>query len=143
LKAGAEMTELTLNTKSFFSALDEGKLIGSRCKKCGYTAAPQRVICPKCHADQMELIEFSGKGKLAAYTVIYVPSTEMQQAGYDGKNPYCVGIVVLDEGPRVNGQILGLDLSHPEQIQIGTQLKMTTVSRGPEGAQHKYLAFEV
>jgi uncharacterized OB-fold protein len=67
----------------------------------------------------------------------------MQRAGYDGKNPYCVGIVVLDEGPRVNGQILGLDLSHPEQIQIGTQLKMTTVSRGPEGAQHKYLAFEV
>jgi len=62
------MTELTLNTKSFFSALDEGKLIGSRCKKCSYTVAPQRVICPKCHADQMELIEFSGKGKLAAYT---------------------------------------------------------------------------
>jgi uncharacterized OB-fold protein len=141
LKAGAEMTELTLKTKSFFSALDEGKLIGSRCKKCGYTVAPQRVICPKCHADQMQLVEFSGSGKLAAYTVIYVPSTEMQQAGYDG--PYCVGIVVLDEGPRVNAQILGMDLSHPDQIQIGSLLKMTTVSRGPEGSQHKFLAFEV
>ena len=137
------MTELTMNTKSFFTALDEGRLIGSRCKKCGYTAAPQRVICPKCHSDQMELIEFSGNGKLAAFTVIYVPSTEMQQAGYDNKNPYCVGIVTLDEGPRVNGQILGLDLTHPEEIQIDTPLKMTTVSRGLEGAQHKYLAFEV
>jgi len=137
------MTELTLSTKSFFSALEEGKLIGSRCKKCGYIAAPQRQICPKCHSDQMELIEFSGKGKLAAFTVIYVPPTAMQQAGYDGKNPYCVGVVTLEEGPRVNGQILGLDLSHPEEIQIGTPLKMTTVSRGLEGAQHKYLAFEV
>lgn len=137
------MTELNLSTKSFFSALEEGKLIGSRCKKCGHIAAPQRQICPKCHSDPMELIEFSGRGKLAAFTVIYVPPTAMQQAGYDGKNPYCVGIVVLDEGPRVNAQILGLDLSHPEQIQIGTQLKMTTVSRGPEGTQHKFLAFEV
>lgn len=137
------MTELTMNTKSFYSALDEGKLIGSCCKKCSHIVAPQRVICPKCHADQMELVEFSGKGQLAAYTIIYVPSTEMQQAGYDGKNPYCVGIVSLEEGPRVNAQIIGLDLTHPEQIQIGTQLNMTTVSRGPEGAQHKYLAFEV
>lgn len=137
------MTELTLNTKSFFKALEEGKLIGSHCKKCDYVAAPQRQICPKCHSDQMELIEFSGKGKLAAYTVIYVPPTAMQQAGYDGKNPYCVGVVTLDEGPRVSAQILGLDLARPDQIKIGTSLNMTTVSRGTEGSQKKFLAFEV
>ena len=136
------MADLSLTSKSFFTALEDGRLIGSRCKKCGYSVAPQRLICPKCHADQMELIEFSGRGKLAAYTVIYVPPTEMQQAGYDGKNPYCVGIVTLDEGPRVNTQILGVDLTHPEQIQIGTPLSMTTIARGPEGAQKKYLAFQ-
>jgi len=136
------MTDFTLNTKSFYTALDEGVLLGSRCKTCGFTAAPQRLICPKCHSDKMELIEFSGKGKLAAYTVIFVPPTEMQLAGYDSKNPYCVGIVTLNEGPRVNAQILGLDLSKPELIQIGMPLTMTTVTRGLEDAQHNYLAFQ-
>lgn len=135
------MAEFTLNTKSFYTALDDGILLGSRCNICGFTAAPQRHICPKCHSDQMELVEFSGKGKLAAYTVIFVPPTEMQSAGYDSKNPYCVGIVTLDEGPRINAQILDLDLSRPEMIQIGMPLTMTTVTRGLEGSQHNYLAF--
>ncbi len=137
------MAEFNLSTKSFFKALEEGKLIGSRCKKCGYVAAPQRLICPKCQSDQMGVIEFSGKGKLSAFTVIYIPPTEMAEAGYNAKNPYCVGIVTLDEGPRVNAQILGFDLSQPEQIKIGTPLKMTTIQRGPEEAPRTYLAFEV
>lgn len=137
------MSTYSLNTTSFYKALDEGKLIGSRCKDCGYVAVPQRQICPKCHADQMEIIEFSGEGKLAAYTVVFVPPTEMLQAGYDSKNPYCTGIVELVEGPRVNAQILGFDLSKPSTIKIGTQLHMTTVERGTDERKHKFLAFQV
>ena len=136
------MTELNLTTKSFYTALEQGKLIGSKCPKCGFVVSPQRLICPKCHSDQSTIIEFSGKGKLSAFTIIYVPPTEMQEAGYNAKNPYCVGIVTLDEGPRVNAQILGLDLSQPDQIKIGTPLTMTTIQRGPEEALHTYLAFE-
>ena len=136
------MSEYTLQSKSFYKALEDGKLIGSRCQDCGYTAVPQRQICPKCHSDRMEVIEFSGRGKLAAFTVIYTPPSEMLAAGYNNKNPYCVGIVELVEGPRVNAQILGLDLSDPASIRIGTELVMTTVERGPEDARKKYLAFQ-
>lgn len=137
------MSDYSLQTKSFHKALEDNKLIGSRCLDCGFLAAPQRQICPKCHSDRMEVVEFSGKGKLAAFTVIFTPPTEMLEAGYNAKNPYCVGIVALEEGPKVNGQILGLDLSKPAEIKIGTPLKMTTVERGPEGAKKKFLAFEV
>lgn len=136
------MSEYTLQSKSFYKALEDGILIGSRCPVCGYVAVPQRQICPKCHNDAMEIVEFSGKGKLAAFTVIYTPPTEMLEAGYNGKNPYCVGIVELEEGPKVNAQILGLDLSKPAEIKIGTPLKMTIVERGAEDARKKYLAFE-
>jgi len=142
MSAGDKMTEFNMNSKSFYAALNEGKLIGSRCKKCGYQVSPQRLICPKCHSDQMTLIEFSGEGKLAAYTVIYVPPTEMQQAGYNNKNPYCVGVVELKEGPRVNAQILDLDLAQPAEIKIGIQLQMTSVVRESKGSSQKFLAFK-
>ena len=137
------MSTYSLNTTSFYKALDDGKLIGSRCQDCGYVAVPQRQICPKCYSDQMEVIEFSGKGKLAAYTVIFVPPTEMLQAGHDGKNPYCTGIVELVEGPRVNAQILGVNLLKPSTIKIGTQLQMTTIEKGLDDKKHEFLAFQV
>lgn len=136
------MSDYTLQSKSFYQALADSKLIGSRCQDCGYVAVPQRQICPRCHSDRKLVIEFSGRGKLAAFTVIYTPPSEMLAAGYNNKNPYCVGIVELVEGPRVNAQILGLDLSDPASIRIGTELVMTTVERGPEDARKKYLAFQ-
>jgi len=67
----------------------------------------------------------------------------MLQAGHDGKNPYCTGIVELVEGPRVNAQILGVNLLKPSTIKIGTQLQMTTIERGLDDKKHKFLAFQV
>ena len=134
--------ELTLNSKQFFTALADGKLIGIRCNQCGNSTIPQRQICPKCQSEDVELVEFSGKGNLAAFTVISVPPVAMANAGYDARNPYCVGIVSLEEGPRISAQILGMDVLHPQQIKIGTPLQMTTIERGEDEAKQTFLAFE-
>jgi uncharacterized OB-fold protein len=136
------MSDCKLETKTFYDALSQNELIGSKCQNCSYVAVPQRYICPVCHSEKMERQVFSGKATLAAYTVIYIPSTEMANAGYNAKNPYCTGIVTLEEGPRVSAQIVGLDLSKPQDIQIGTALRMTQLARGPEGATKLVLAFE-
>ncbi len=136
------MSELKLEAKTFFDYIENGVLVGSRCLNCGHISLPQRYICPKCKSDQAELIEFSGKGKLAAFTVIYVPATEMLAAGYNAQHPYMVGIVALDEGPRTSAQIVGMDLSDPQKIMIGTPLKMTIRDRVMGEAQKKVLAFE-
>jgi len=87
-------------------------------------------------------VSFSGQGKLAAYTVISVPPVKMAKAGYDGKNPYCVGVVTLSEGPRISAQILDMDLAHPENIKIGTDLQMAIIKREEDGIQNTYLAFK-
>lgn len=136
------MSEFALINKEFFRALETGELIGSKCQDCGEVSIPQREICPDCFSHRTEIESFSGKGKLAAYTVISVPPVKMAQAGYDGKNPYCVGIVTLDEGPRISAQILDVDLAHPENIKIGTELQMTTIRREEDGVQNTYLAFK-
>ena len=135
------MTEYTMNSKDFYTALGDSQLIGSKCKSCGAYAVPQRQICPNCHSDRTEIITYSGKGTLAAYTVISVPPVMMAEAGYDGKNPYCVGIVTLEEGPRISAQILDVDISHPENIKIGTEMVMTTIKRGLDQNETSFLAF--
>ncbi|HPR34922.1 MAG TPA: Zn-ribbon domain-containing OB-fold protein [Anaerolineaceae bacterium] len=136
------MTDQALHSKAFNQAIEEDVLIGSHCLACGHISIPQRQICPKCHSDQAERIQTNGKGTLAAFTVIYVPPTSMADAGYNAKNPYCVGIVAFGEGPRISAQIVGLDLGDPSSIKIGMPLKQTFVVRGEGEAAKKFLAFE-
>ena len=137
------MSEYSMNSKDFYKALGEGELIGSCCQDCGSYTVPQRRICPKCHSENTEIISYSGSGELVAYTVIFVPPVNMADAGYSAQNPYCVGIVKLEEGPRVSAQILNVDLEHPEKIEIGTPLEMTTITRGAGEDQATFLAFKL
>lgn len=136
------MTDYTHESKQFFSALAEKDLIGSKCLDCGNVMIPQRKICTTCHSDNVEIINFSGTGKLAAFTVISVPPVAMAEAGYGPKNPYCVGIVELDEGARISAQIMGVDVFNPQAIKIGTPVKMLTIERGEEDQKKTFLAFE-
>jgi uncharacterized OB-fold protein len=66
----------------------------------------------------------------------------MIEAGYDRKNPYCTGIVQLEEGPAISGQILGVDPTRPEEIEIGTPMRAAFVQRGEGEHARTYLAFE-
>lgn len=136
------MSEFSMNSKNFYRALAEGQLIGIKCEDCSAFALPQRHFCPKCHSENTTIVTFAGEGSLAAYTVISVPPVMMAEAGYDARNPYCVGIVELTEGPRVSAQILDVDMSKPEDIKIGMKMAMTTITRGEGESQATFLAFK-
>jgi uncharacterized OB-fold protein len=86
--------------------------------------------------------EMSGQGKLVAFTTVHIAPTAMLKAGYDRKNPYCAGIVQLDEGPAISAQIIGVDPTKPDEIEIGTPVRVAFVQRGEGEAQRTYLAFE-
>jgi uncharacterized OB-fold protein len=136
------MPEYSMISKDFNIALENKLLIGSKCTKCGSYAIPHRSICPECHSENTELIYFSGNGKLVAFTVISVPPVIMAEAGYDSKNPYCSGIVELEEGPRISAQIVDVDLLNPNNIKIGTELIMSIITRQEDDAEKSYLAFK-
>ena len=50
--------------------------------------APPRPIDPTTHGDDMEWVELSGRGTLAAFTSVYIGTSAMIEAGYDRKKPY-------------------------------------------------------
>ncbi len=139
--------ETTTSVRPFTAAafnqyLAEKKLMAAKCKKCGGVYAPPRAICPKCHSEAIEWFETSGKGKLAAFTVIYSGPTFMAEQGFDRKNPYVSGIVELEEGTRLSARIIGVDPTRPETIQIGASLSVDFVEFGEGEAKKTYLAFK-
>lgn len=127
---------------AFNQYIGEHRLMATRCTNCGSVYAPPRAICPKCHSENLEWIETTGRGKLATFTVIYSGPTFMVEQGFDRKNPYVSGIVQLEEGIRISARITGVDPSRPEEIRIGTPLNVDFLEFGEGEAKKTYLAFK-
>jgi hypothetical protein len=131
-----------ITSYDFYVGLTQHKLLASRSLSTGQLFLPPRPMDPKDMSTEMEWVELSGKGKLLTFTVIYVGTSAMIAAGYDRKNPYCVGIVQTEEGPAISAQIMDLDLSHPELIQIGLPLEVVYLERGEGEAKKTFLGFK-
>jgi len=137
------MEERPFSDISYKQFLNEERLMGSRCKKCSALFLPPRPICIRCHGMEMEWVEMQGEGKLVAFTCIAVGPPSMIEEGYDREHPYCVGIVQLKEGVRVDARIEGIDVSKPESIKVGTPLVAQFLHRGEGGNLKTFLAFKL
>jgi len=91
----------------------------------------------------MEWVELKGRGRLCAFTTIWVAPTLMIQEGYGRDNPYCTGIVELEEGVKISARILGVDARNPEKIKINTPLQAEFLHRGEGEDKVTLLAFKV
>lgn len=134
------MTERLFTPISFHQFLNEKKLMGSRCQKCGTLYLPPRPLCIKCHNGEMEWTEVKGKGKLAAFTVITVVPAKMIAQGYGRDNPYCTGIVELEEGPKISARIVGADFQ-AGQVKVGMPLTIDFLEIGEGEEKKTVLAF--
>lgn len=136
------MTESRLYTDySYYLYLSEEKLMGSSCKECGTLYVPPRSLCIACYSKDMVWKEMSGRGKLSAFTSISVCPPAMIAEGYNRHNPYCSGVVELEEGARVDARIEGVDLKNPESIKVGTPMKVAYLHREVKGKQKVCLCF--
>jgi uncharacterized OB-fold protein len=111
-------------TNDFVGHLEGGKVMGTRCKKCGLTFFPPRADCYQCLSSDMEWFQVAGTGKLLTYSKLqYGP------VGFEGDLPYC--IAVLDYGNyKVFGRI-AKELAD-EEIKVGMAMK-TVVNTLPNG----------
>ena len=128
--------------QAFYDRLGEQTLTGSKCQSCGELYVPPRPMCGNCFGQEMALEEMNGTGKLIAFTTVHIAPTAMIEAGYDRNKPYCAGIVRLTEGPAISAQILGVDPTVPDQIQIGMSVQATFIERTQGETTGVFLAFE-
>jgi len=134
--------DLPFSDVSYNKYIAEEKLMGSRCRGCGALFTPPRSICPVCFGSAMEWVTMEGKGKLAAFTCIFIAPPSMTAQGYGRNRPYCVGVVELVEGPRVAARIEGVDASNPLSIKVGMAVRAIFPYRTDKGGADSYLTFE-
>ncbi len=135
-------SEKSFTIESYLEFLRNKKLMGTKCKDCGEMYIPVRKLCTKCNSTNMEWVEMSGNGNLAAFTSITVGTPYFVEKGYDRKNPYCFSVIELEEGPMVSGQLVGVDEKEPDKIDIGMPLKATFLETEIKGETKIDLGFE-
>jgi hypothetical protein len=92
------------------------RLEANKCKKCGLVFFPPRLICSQCQNREFEETKLAEKGKVLTFTIIRVPPQQ-----FVDQAPYAVGIVELDDGVKLTGQIVDCDF---EDLKIGKRVKI-------------------
>jgi hypothetical protein len=90
------------------------RLEAAKCRGCGETYFPHRLICRKCGNRQFETVKISSHGKLETFTVIHTPAS-----AFKDQSPFALGVCRFPEGVRITAQIVDIDL---DKIKLGMQL---------------------
>jgi uncharacterized protein len=92
------------------------RLEANKCEKCSKKFFPPRLICPKCGNRDLVKTKIAEKGKIISHTIIRVPPSQ-----YKDQAPYAVGVVEMDDGVNVMGQIVDCDF---KDLKIGMRVKI-------------------
>lgn len=93
----------------FFEGAMQGKLMLIRCTDCGAKRLA-RKHCDTCFGPNFEWVESSGKGKVYTFSVMH------QQFHPGFQVPYNIATVELEEGPRINTNLVGIEIA---DIKVG------------------------
>ena len=92
--------------ETFYQKLEEGKIMGRKCPKCGAVEFPPVYACNSCGSLETEWVEISGKAKLHS---MVMPAALSSKPEYKALGKYCYGEVELEEGSRLNAVVRGIN----------------------------------
>jgi uncharacterized OB-fold protein len=106
-------------TAPHWSATRERRLVVQECEACGYLRWPPGPICPQCQHPHARWTQIRPTGVLWS-------SAEYHRAldeAFADDVPYTVGLVELDDGPRMYGTMIG----NPGLTDIGRPVRAVFV----------------
>jgi uncharacterized OB-fold protein len=116
---------VSIESRPFWDATAEGRLLLPRCDDCGVTIWYPRAICPQCWSGAVSWFEGSGRGHIYSYTLV-----SRGQGAYRDAGPYVLAYVELEEGPRIMTNIVDAE---PSALGIGLPVEVVFHDTG-EGA---------
>jgi len=93
----------TPETRPFWEAAKQRKLLIQRCGDCGQHYFYPRPLCPHCLSRNVEWVTASGRGRLHTFVINHRPPR-----GFPPDTPIILGIIELEEGPRLMSNIVGV-----------------------------------
>ena len=113
--SGSERTipapEANPETKPFWDAAAEGKLLIKRCRACGEAHYYPRALCPHCFSAETAWQEAKGEGTIYSYSVVRRGAPV----------PYAIAYVTLAEGVTMMTTIVDCDL---DTVRIGQRVRV-------------------
>ena len=95
-----------LGAEFYARAAETGVLHLQRCDQCETWRHPPRVLCAVCGSADWSWQPTAGRGRVFTWTVTHRPTDPT----FADHLPYVVVVVALDEGPRVVGNVVGIEL---------------------------------
>ena len=100
-------------TEKFYQSLEEGKILGRKCPKCGAVEFPPVYACNSCGNLETEWYEISGNAKMHS---IVMPAPLSSKPEYKALGKFAYGEIELEEGSRFNGVVRGMTKKKRKQI---------------------------
>jgi hypothetical protein len=109
----------TPETRPFWEAAKQRRLVIQECGDCGTRYFYPRPLCPTCLSRAVRWIDASGRGRLHTFVINHRPPR-----GFPVAAPFVIGIVELEEGPRMMSHIIGVE---PDPASLRCDLPLEVV----------------
>jgi uncharacterized OB-fold protein len=91
--------------RPFWDGCRHGQLKVQRCTHCGRLRYPVGIVCPECLGGEADWQPLSGRGKVFSFVVFH----RAYHPAWEGKVPYNVALIELDEGPIMLSNVIDVD----------------------------------
>ena len=91
-------------TRPYWDGLREGRVMLPRCCRCGHLQFPMGPCCSECLHEEFRWERMSGRGQVWSYVVYH----HAFHPAFADRLPYNVATVLLDEGPRLLSNVVGV-----------------------------------
>lgn len=99
--------EPTPESKPYWDALNEGRLVLQSCGACGKVRHYPRPLCDACYSFDVRWIDAKGTGTIHSWTVTH----HAFNPGFKAELPYVLVTVDLPEGVRMQAPLRNADAS--------------------------------
>lgn len=111
------LPETSIDSLPYWEGLKDRRVMLQRCSDCGVVRHYPRPMCGECHSMETDWIEATGKGALYSWTVAHHPF----HIGFKAELPYILATVDLEEGVRIQSQLLDVD---PADLKLGLKVEV-------------------
>jgi uncharacterized protein len=108
---------MTHLTQPFWDAAKQGRFVLQRCAKCGTYNFFPKPWCIECGSRDLSWTDAKPSGTVYSFTVSRVVA--MNYPGWEKELPVVMGLLDLDDGPRMYAQVIGCA---PEDVSIGMRV---------------------
>ena len=120
-------------SKPYWDATAEGRLLLPRCQACQTVIWYPRSFCPLCGSTSLAWFEASGRGTVYSFSINRLGRADVPD--YRGVDPYVLAYVELDEGPRIMTNIVDCP---PESVQVGQPVQVVFHDTGQGSALPRF-----